>query len=82
MAAKKLLGDQLDVGMRTNKYRDDETLVLYRSGREYVNQGLMPKFEVGLDTSTFVINFLISLVCISIFGNYSFSLLYSCVDLL
>jgi len=46
VAAKTLLGDQLDVGMRKNKYRDDETLVFYRSGREYVNQGLLPKFEV------------------------------------
>jgi len=45
VAAKMLLGDQLDVGMRKNKYRDDETLVFYRSAREYVNQGLLPKFE-------------------------------------
>jgi hypothetical protein len=47
VAAKELLGDELDLRYRVNKFRDDETLVIYRSAMEYVNEGLLPKFEVS-----------------------------------
>lgn len=46
-AAKLLLGDALDVRLRVNKYKVDETLVIYRSNQEFVNDGLLPKYEVS-----------------------------------
>jgi hypothetical protein len=45
-AAKLLLGDSLDLKVRVNKYKVDETLVIYRSGQEFVNEGLLPKYLV------------------------------------
>ena len=50
-AAKLLLGDGLDVRLRVNKYKVDETLVIYRSNQEFVNDGLLPKFEVRTATT-------------------------------
>lgn len=42
IAAKLQMGDALDVSYETFRYRNDETLILYRSGRKYLVDHLQP----------------------------------------
>lgn len=38
----------MDLKVRINKYQADESLIIYRNNWEFVNEGLLPKFEVVL----------------------------------
>ena len=42
VAAKLQLGPTLDVGYEVFKYRNDETVILYRSNRKYLADSLLP----------------------------------------
>jgi hypothetical protein len=46
VTAVEILGKELDVNYQINVYKKDETLVIYRTGRKYVNDGLLPRNEV------------------------------------
>jgi hypothetical protein len=42
IAAKHLYGDSLDINYQVTRYRDDESLVIYRASRQYMADGLVP----------------------------------------
>ena len=45
VAAKEIFGDDLDLKYDVFKYRNDETLVIYRSNRAFLAEALLPHRE-------------------------------------